>query len=55
MEIIGFCQRRAADPKNGGPRYTYSQWTALSHREFDIETKDTFPLAPLGEMGLAPR
>ena len=25
--------------------------TALSHHEFDIETKDTFPLAPLGERG----
>ena len=25
--------------------------TALSHREFDIETKNTFPLAPLGERG----
>ena len=23
--------------------------TALSHHEFDIETKGTFPLAPLGE------
>jgi hypothetical protein len=25
--------------------------TALSHHEFDIETKNTFPLAPLGERG----
>ena len=31
---------------SSGPR-----GTALNHREFDIETKDTFPLAPLGERG----
>ena len=36
---------KIADAANG------SRGPALSHHEFDIETKGTFPLAPLGERG----
>ena len=42
--VISLLSKLADAPS--GPR-----GTALSHHEFDIGTKNTFPLAPLGERG----
>jgi len=61
FEILGFCEGRAADPKNGGPRYTLSAilgyfnccWTrcpnsnTISSVSFDLMNALTFFVSPL--------